>query len=301
MGTTRKRGTQSALNKWINMSAAAVSLLHVVSAAEIVRGVTDYGACIESATCRGDGFYCFKRAGQAYAQCRPRETTPCIEAGLWDPTRHSANDWLCPGWEYCAATHGNCAYAKCCQNALDACLSRVRLDAPPSKRPTRHDSLRLPSCTQPFPMLSSAPCCPDALARVKHANYASCLPTYTSTILESLPAGTENRVTAAEGAACKDLKEMGWDCQRLIPETDACSNDCKRRARPISAASARPQRGLSTASARPISKRGRATRRAGATRGTCHTRHVPRGTLRHSALLDRLRSSSAPRMALARS
>ena len=95
------------------------------SAIEIITGTEDYGDCRESATCRGDGFYCFKRAGGEYAQCRPRETTPCIEAGYWDPTRHSANDWLCPGWEYCAARHGDCAYSKCCQNALDACLSRV--------------------------------------------------------------------------------------------------------------------------------------------------------------------------------
>ena len=91
----------------------------------LVQGTENYGDCRESATCRGEGFYCFKRAGGEYAQCRPRETTTCIEAGMWDPTRHSANDWLCPGWEYCAATHGDCAYAKCCQNAFDACFSRV--------------------------------------------------------------------------------------------------------------------------------------------------------------------------------
>ena len=90
-----------------------------------IMGTADYGDCRESATCSGDGFYCFKRAGGEYAQCRPRETTPCIEAGLWDPTRHSASDWLCPGWEYCAARHGDCKYAKCCRNALDVCLSRV--------------------------------------------------------------------------------------------------------------------------------------------------------------------------------
>lgn len=244
----------------------------------IIQGTADYGDCRESATCSGDGFYCFKRAGGTYAQCRPRETTKCIESGLWDPTRHSASDWLCPGWEYCAATHGNCAFAKCCQNALDACLSRVRpcpheestqgrnhdwqtrrmreriADEIHMRHCTTRGSLstcqrcllyHVPCCMPPphSPCMSSPAltltltctltlllCCsclrPINLS-AQHANYAACLPTYTPEVLETLPAGTANRVAAAETAACENLKEMGWECNKLVPETDTCSDDCK--------------------------------------------------------------------------
>ena len=69
----------------------------------------DYADCMEYATCRSEGFHCYKRAGMPYAQCRPETGTHCVEAGLWDPTVHSVREWLCPGWEYCAASHGNCA------------------------------------------------------------------------------------------------------------------------------------------------------------------------------------------------
>ena len=90
----------------------------------IVTGANKYEPCLDYATCRSSGFSCFKRAGLEYAMCMPRVGTPCIEAGHWNPIDHSVRDWLCPGWEYCAATHGNCAYTRCCKNAIDVCLSR---------------------------------------------------------------------------------------------------------------------------------------------------------------------------------
>jgi hypothetical protein len=105
-------------------------LLFVASLAPWVRaqfGHDDYQTCLgdeDYATCKTDGFACYKRAGFEYAQCRPMVGTPCIEAGLWDPLKHSSDDWLCPGWEYCAATHGNCGFSRCCKNAVDACMSR---------------------------------------------------------------------------------------------------------------------------------------------------------------------------------
>lgn len=98
----------------------------LVDAGQIITGAGDYESCLEYATCRSEGFHCFRRAGQMFAQCRPRTGTSCVEAGMWDPIKNSPHDWLCPGWEYCAHTHGNCAYSKCCQNGLDVCLSRVR-------------------------------------------------------------------------------------------------------------------------------------------------------------------------------
>ena len=48
----------------------------------------DYADCMEYATCRSEGFHCYKRAGMPYAQCRPETGTHCVEAGLWDPTVH---------------------------------------------------------------------------------------------------------------------------------------------------------------------------------------------------------------------
>lgn len=144
----------------------------------------DYANCEEYATCRSEGFHCYKRAGVAFAQCRPETGTRCVEAGLWDPTQHSLTDWLCPGWEYCAARHGNCAYSRCCQNAYDACLTR-------------------------------------------HENYAQCIPAYGNVSLVAVPVGVpDNRVALAEQAACADLKAMGWECQKMIPETTTCSHDC---------------------------------------------------------------------------
>ena len=143
-------------------------------------GTPDYQECTEYATCRTEGFHCYKRASLPYAQCRPETGTHCIEAGLWDPSQHGARDWLCPGWEYCAARHGNCAYSRCCQNAFDACLSR-------------------------------------------HNNYAQCIPAYsTNTTLSS----GKDLVAAAEQLACAELKNAGWECRKLLPETSTCSHDC---------------------------------------------------------------------------
>lgn len=147
----------------------------------------DYEDCREYATCKSEGFHCYKRATTPYAQCRPEIGTQCVEAGLWDPTRHSATDWLCPGWEYCAARHGNCAYSRCCQNANDACLTR-------------------------------------------HENYAQCLPAYTNMSSLETSAGDADRVSLAEQTACAQLKTVGWECQKLLPETSTCSHDCARAA-----------------------------------------------------------------------
>ena len=55
----------------------------------------------------------------------------------------------------------------------------------------------------------------------RHANYASCLPAYTSEVLEALPAtlpaGMDSRAEAAEELACRDLKQTGWECRKLLP------------------------------------------------------------------------------------
>lgn len=114
-----------------------------------------------------------------------------------------------------------------------------RLELSPSPYPDPH---ALPHfLRRSFPHLLLLFCLRTPRIHSQHANYAGCIPTYTSEVLESLPTGTENRVQAAEAAACSDLKEMGWECTKLTPEVDSCAHDCTRSRRAMEAAAAYPR------------------------------------------------------------
>jgi hypothetical protein len=196
------------------------------------RAADDYRSCIDYATCRSEGFHCYKRATLEFAQCRPETGTRCVEAGLWDPMRHSTRDWLCPGWEYCAARHGNCAYSRCCQNALDACLSR-------------HDNY-----AQCIPTYTNATLFEQPSEQ---------------------PTGeqpSEDRTAIAEQTACSGPRQMGWDCRKLQPETSSCGHDCTRTAPARALAAPAPSRGA----VRAMRLRVRACKSLHATRRTLSRR-----------------------------
>ena len=113
------------------MRALPLLLLSVVAAApddardlaeqqQIITGAEDYDSCLEFATCRTEGFHCFKRAGQEYAQCRPlpRDENKVLTE-CYDTDR-----WRCPGWQQCSAHGAECTTSRCCENPDDGCYKR---------------------------------------------------------------------------------------------------------------------------------------------------------------------------------
>ena len=82
----------------------------------------DYDGCLDSKCCVNPGFDCYKRPTVEYAQCRPVDLA-CADN----------NQWLCPGWESCAAHMGDCTGSHCCSNDGRANHARMSAVNPGSK------------------------------------------------------------------------------------------------------------------------------------------------------------------------
>ena len=68
-------------------------------------------------------FQCVRRPAVYYAQCRPPsnlKTNECVDS----------DDWLCPGWERCAAAYAECTHSRCCADPEFSCyLNATALSA----------------------------------------------------------------------------------------------------------------------------------------------------------------------------
>lgn len=71
-------------------------------------------------------FVCVRRPHLYFAQCQP------IGSMAWDATGRcvDGDDWLCPGWEKCAAPKEECTRSRCCSDPEHSCmLDSAALDA----------------------------------------------------------------------------------------------------------------------------------------------------------------------------
>ena len=100
--------------------ASAAALLLAAAAAQPISTHSsttecsmDYDGCLDSKCCVNPGFDCYKRPTVEYAQCRPVDLA-CADN----------NQWLCPGWESCAAHMGDCTGSHCCSNVNDKCYQK---------------------------------------------------------------------------------------------------------------------------------------------------------------------------------
>lgn len=75
-----------------------------------------FGDCRASLCCQRSDFQCVRRPHMYYAQCRPQAASIADGGQCAD-----SNDWLCPGWEVCAAAHGECTQSRCCADSSFGC------------------------------------------------------------------------------------------------------------------------------------------------------------------------------------
>uniref|UniRef100_A0A7S0J904 Uncharacterized protein n=1 Tax=Calcidiscus leptoporus TaxID=127549 RepID=A0A7S0J904_9EUKA len=80
----------------------------------------ELGDCTESGCCAQEGYGCFKSPEREFAQCRK---LPTDNHGK-PTTCKDTLEWLCPGWESCAADHGDCTQSKCCRSSGFACWKK---------------------------------------------------------------------------------------------------------------------------------------------------------------------------------
>ena len=72
----------------------------------------DHTDCTSTECCANPSFGCYKRSGRMFAMCRPKVDN-CVDY-----------DWLCPGWERCAGSHGDCTSSLCCRAQHETCHRR---------------------------------------------------------------------------------------------------------------------------------------------------------------------------------
>ena len=72
----------------------------------------DHTDCTSTECCANPSFGCYKGSGRMFAMCRPKVDN-CVDY-----------DWLCPGWEICAGSHGDCTSSLCCRAQHETCHRR---------------------------------------------------------------------------------------------------------------------------------------------------------------------------------
>ena len=78
----------------------------------------DFQGCFQERCCRDGSFGCSRRPDMKYAQCRPKPRAtekPCADS----------DEWLCPGWQDCAASLESCSLSHCCKDPSHQCLKQV--------------------------------------------------------------------------------------------------------------------------------------------------------------------------------
>jgi len=85
----------------------------VTQRAEMPLCTSPFADCRETQCCTDKDFSCYRRSDVYFAQCRPKKHQQC---------GGSEDDWLCPGWEACAANGAECTLSRCCLNPGDGCF-----------------------------------------------------------------------------------------------------------------------------------------------------------------------------------
>jgi len=74
-----------------------------------------HGNCISSKCCKDDGYACFRRPNNDYAQCRAISTTSACQ---------DTSEWTCPGWELCSDSFQACTDTHCCSDKRFTCYQK---------------------------------------------------------------------------------------------------------------------------------------------------------------------------------
>ena len=73
--------------------------------------------CRQSLCCQEAGYACFRRPHLYWAQCRP-----AVQVEDQDGMCKDTPEWLCPGWEKCAAPYAECTKSRCCAETGYGCF-----------------------------------------------------------------------------------------------------------------------------------------------------------------------------------